>query len=490
MKLIWKKGLYVCSLMVCFLLAGNVARAESEATIKKGVFVDGMDMAGKTREEALETIEAYVDRLEAVKITLTAAGGNLVPFTGEDIGMKWINPEVLDEALSMGSEGNVIERYKTIKDLENGSVNLKLVFDYDMQAINDLLATEAAKYDREAIDFSLKKVGQKFEIAEGTRGYRLDMETSIDIVYDFLTTRWDYTPSILSLDVEILTPRGSVEELEQVKDVLGTYTTTFSLGNTSRVTNVTNGCRLINGVTLYPGDEFSAFDRVLPFTEKNGYAMAGSYLNGKVVDSLGGGICQVTTTLYNAVLLAELEITERYNHSMIVSYVPPANDAAIAESANKNFRFVNTWDTPVYIEGVVNHNKITFTVYGKETRPANRKVTYESEVLEVINPTSDNIRADASKPLGYIATEESAHIGYKAKLWKVVTENGVEVSRTQVNYSKYKMTPRSAVVGVATADPAAQAEIMAAIGTGSIDHVRNVINLLMVQAQHVSISDI
>ena len=99
-------------------------------------------------------------------------------------------------------------------------------------------------------------------------------------------------------------------------------------------------------------------------------------------------------------------------------------------------------------------------------------------MTEVINPPNDTIIADPSQPIGYIVADSSAHIGYKSKLWKVVTENGVQVSRTQVNSSNYKMVPRSATVGTATSDPHAYEEIMAAIGTGSIDHVKNVIAIL------------
>ncbi len=240
-----------------------------------------------------------------------------------------------------------------------------------------------------------------------------------------------------------------------------------------------NGCRLINGTLLYPGDEFSTCDTVTPFTQQNGYYLAGSYLNGKVVDSLGGGICQVSTTLYNAVLLSELEVTERYNHSMIVTYVRPSADAAISDSSGKDFRFVNNTDYPIYIEGYTTPNKeITFNIYGVETRSEGRTVEYVGEVLETIRPESDTIYPDASQPIGYIGSVEGAHIGYKARLWKIVKENGVEVSREVINTSSYKMVPRSAVVGVSTADPNAYNEIMAAIGTGSIDHVRNVIALL------------
>ena len=104
-------------------------------------------------------------------------------------------------------------------------------------------------------------------------------------------------------------------------------------------------------------------------------------------------------------------------------------------------------------------------------------VSFESEVLEVIEPTIDMITADASKPLGYVSTE-AAHIGYKARLWKIVKEGGKEVSREVVNNSKYNVSPRSAIVGVATDEAWKYEEIMAAIGTYDLDHVRTVIGLL------------
>lgn len=235
-----------------------------------------------------------------------------------------------------------------------------------------------------------------------------------------------------------------------------------------------NGCRLLSGITLYPGDEISTLETITPFSEENGYYMAASYLNGQVVDSLGGGICQVSTTLYNAVLQAELEVTERYNHSMIVTYVDPSADAAIAESSGKDFKFKNNLDYPVYIDGYTTPEKqITFTIYGLETRDSGREVIYESEVLERTVPDTEVIYTDASMPVGYCSVQ-SAHVGYKARLWKVVKENGEEVSREQVNSSSYMKAPRSATVGVATEDPGAYNAIMAAVASGSVDQVKAV----------------
>ena len=286
----------------------------------------------------------------------------------------------------------------------------------------------------------------------------------------------DWNGENCSIDLVVTTqePKGSEEDLAKVKDVLGTFTTSYSTSGGARSGNVVNGCNLINGTTLYPGDEFSAYEAVSPFSQENGYYMAASYLNGQVVDSLGGGICQVTTTLYNAVLLSELEVTERYNHSMIVTYVDPSADAAIAESSGKDFKFKNNLEYPVYIEGITTPEKqVTFTIYGVETRDSAREVAYESVILEKTVPDTEVINVDEGQPVGYCSVQ-SAHIGYKAQLWKVVRENGVEVSREQINSSSYMKTPRSATVGVASPDEGARNAILAAVATNSIDEVKAV----------------
>ena len=277
-----------------------------------------------------------------------------------------------------------------------------------------------------------------------------------------------YQDASIDLAIDVTEPKGSVEELQKMTDVLGTFTTSYSTSSSARCKNVENGCRLINGTLLYPGDEFSTYDAIKPFTEANGYYPAGSYQNGKVVDSLGGGICQVSTTLYNAVLLSELEVTERNNHSMIIAYVKPSMDAAIAEAAGKDFRFVNSWDNPVYIEGITEGKQITFTIYGVEQRDPGRVVRYESETLSTTRPDHEIITPTTSQGVGYISVE-SAHIGYTAQLWKVVEENGVEVSREVINKSSYKVSPRSATVGVNTDNPNYAARINAAVASGSID---------------------
>lgn len=446
-----------------------------ENKIESGIYANDMDLSGMTTQEAKDKIEAYVDSFAEAEIILNAVDGGTITTTAADLGLRWGNETILDEAANFGRDGDILQCYKELKDLEYQNKVYTVTFAFDKEKIRTLIEENAEQYNQEAINATMIKTEQGFEITEGKTGVMVDTEASVDTVYDYLTGDWDGEGCVIDLVIVVDEPAGTAEDLAKVKDVLGTFTTSYSTSGGSRSANVANGCSLINGTTLFPGEEFSAYEAVAPFTESNGYYMAGSYLNGQVVDSLGGGICQVSTTLYNAVLLSELEVTERYNHSMIVTYVDPSADAAIAESSGKDFKFVNNTDYPIYIEGSTTSDKqITFTIYGVETRDtANREVIYESVVLERTVPEEEIIYTDESLPVGYCSVQ-SAHIGYKAQLWKVVRENGVEVSREQINSSSYMKAPRSATVGVASADEGARNAILAAVATNSIDEVKAV----------------
>lgn len=475
MKALIKKA--ACFGIVLFLAAclPLPVQAAGESTFISGIYIEDMPLEGKTVAEAEVMVNDYVDGLLGKRITLSLVDGNECVIMPSDIGFRWSNQEILEEAISIGKKGNIVQRYKAEKDLQFENKVYPLVFAVDKNLVKQILEEQCTVYDVEAVNASLSRENDTFVIHQGQTGYKLDVNTSLSLICDYLTDgSWDGQDTSLALAFIEDKPIGTEEELSKVKDVLGSYTTSFSSSGPPRSANVRNGCELINGTTLYPDEEFSTYGIVSPFTSANGYYMAGSYLNGQVVDSIGGGICQVSTTLYNAVLLAELEVTERHNHSMIVSYVEPSADAAIAESAGKDFRFVNNTSAPIYIEGYTTEDKqIGFTIYGEETRAESRSVSYVSEVTSTTYPDTEIIYTNASAPIGSVSVQ-SAHIGYTANLWKVVHENGQEVSREKVNSSSYKVAPRSATVGIATEDPNALNIMMGAIATNSIDYVRDV----------------
>ena len=445
-------------------------------TIMNGIYFDDISMSGKTYDEAVKLIRDKVQSMGDAQITFNSIGEGRVSVTAHELGLEWDDTSLVTDALYAGRSGNIVERYKERKDIEHDRKVYPINVRFDRSIIESIVKEQGDLYNVEAVNATLSKADGDFVITPGTKGEKIDTNASVSRIMSELDC---FTGEDIEIDLVVVEdiPKATEEDLEKIHDVIGTFRTSFKTSNADRSGNVRNGTRLVNGTVLLPGDTFSMYEAVSPFTEENGYYLAGSYLNGMVVESLGGGICQVSTTLYNAVLRAELEVTERHNHSMIVSYVDLSGDAAIS-GTSKDFKFTNNTDYPVYIEGITTEDKqIVFTLYGVETRPSNRTVTYESEQLSETVPEGDKIIVDPSAPLGSISTQ-SAHTGYTGKLWKIVTVDGKEVERTEVNRSTYLPTPRTATVGTATDNPAALAMLQSAIDTGSIDAVKATIGEL------------
>jgi vancomycin resistance protein YoaR len=439
-------------------------------TIMNGIYFDDIDMSGKTYDEAVKLIRDKVRSMSEANITLNSIGGNSVSVTAQELGLAWNDTNLVADALYVGRSGNIVERYKERKDLEHDRKVYPINVEFDRATVEAIVNEQGDRYNVEAKNATLSKADGDFVVTPGTKGEKIDANASVSRIMSNLD---NFTGSDLTIDMVVVEdiPKATAEDLEKIHDVIGRYKTSFKTSNADRSGNVRNGTRLVNGTVLLPGDSFSMYQTVSPFTEENGYYLAGSYLNGMVVESLGGGICQVSSTLYNAVLRAELQVDERHNHSMIVSYVDLSSDAAIS-GTSKDFKFTNNTEYPIYIEGITTEDKqVVFTIYGVETRPSNREVSYESEKISETVPEGDKIIADPSLPLGSISTQ-SAHTGYVGKLWKIVKIDGKETERVEVNKSTYLPTPRTATVGTATDNPAALAMVQAAIASGSIDTVK------------------
>jgi len=155
-------------------------------------------------------------------------------------------------------------------------------------------------------------------------------------------------------------------EAELFKDVLGTFTAKSS-SKKNRDVNLGLACNAINGITMYPGDSFSYNDTLGERTPEKGYKPAGTYVGGETVNTYGGGICQVSSSLYYSVLCAEMEIIERTNHGFLPSYMPRGLDATV-NWGTLDFKFRNNLDYPIRIEATAKGGTTTITIYGTETR--------------------------------------------------------------------------------------------------------------------------
>ncbi len=456
----------------------NTGNPQAEQVICDGVYAENIDLSGMTVSEAESTINDYVESFGDTVITLQAGENHTVTVTAAELGLSWGNPEILSEAAGFGKKGNIVKRYMEMTDLSHENQVYDITFSFDRRLLRTLIAAQSESVDTEAVNPSLAREDGEFIVTPGVKGAELDVYGSVDIVYDYLMEEWNREDASVELSVAVIEPEYTDEDLAKVQDVLASCTTSFSTSDSSRSANVRNACYKVNGTVLYPGEEFSTLATIAPFTTQNGYYAAGSYAGGKVVDSVGGGICQISSTLYNAVLYADLEVTDRSNHAMVVGYVKVGMDATVSEDSGIDFKFRNNTNYPIYIEGYTTPNKrVTITIYGVDERPEGREVSYISDITSTTPPGPEVIYADASQPVGFIDVQPS-HTGYVADVYKIVTENGVEVSREQITHSVYKMTSRSATVGVATSDPTTYAILQSAIATGSVDYVKAVVNQL------------
>ena len=435
----------------------------NEKTIPKGITIEGKDVSGQSVTKATKTVDASLGDSKSTVFKLVA-GDKSVDATGKDLDLCVKNSDVAERAANYGNEGNPLYRYKASKDLESGKgKDFKVSLTAKNASVAKYLEKNKVNLDTKVVNNGLKRENGTFQYVPGTQGKIVDVNQSADKIADYISKGWNGTSSQIELVVETKDPIGSQEELSSVKDCLGSFNTDFSSSAAGRSKNVKNGCSKINGSILYPGETFSVTDAVVPFTAENGYELAGSYENGTTVESYGGGICQVSSTLYNAVIRAELEIVQRNNHSMIVTYVPPSADAAIAEGI-LDFKFKNNQSTPIYIEGYCEGGKIYFNVYGKETRDSNRKIDFVSEVTSQTD-AGISFKYSPELPAGTIKKEQSAHTGYTARLWKVVTVNGQEQSRNVFNNSTYKPGNTIYAIGTAGLSPEGKAAIDSAIAT-------------------------
>ena len=427
---------------------------EGEDTILEGIFIGGVEVGGLTKEEAENAIAVYLQSLKAKSFVLQiedTLGSGEKSVTLSDMSVIWANPEVLEEAVNLAQKGNVIRRYKERKDLENNHREFVIKLRVDKNILIEVLKERLAEFELPAVNASISLPGKdaEFHITESRDGRIVLYEDTAVTLVDYIENEWGFEDGVEFQVLTEITPAAFNTELVKLigRKAMGSFYTTFKSSSGERSANINNAVSKINGVVVYPGQEFSTLAHIAPLTVENGYFEAGSYFGGKLTDSVGGGVCQVASTLYNAVLQAELEVTKRSNHGLTVDYVQLSADAAIAESSNMDFCFRNNTQVPVLLSAYVENKTLIVELYGYDTRSAARTIKYVHEVLEEYEPGEDIYEDDPELPAGTTEVKQKAHKGYKAVLYKNVYLNGSLTERIKVNESIYKAAPKYIAVG-------------------------------------------
>ncbi len=446
--------------------------AQEEAVISDGVFIGEKDVSGMTAEEAEAYVESEVAALAASTITLRM-GDAEVTSTWADLGLTWTNKDLVQEISELGTTGNIVRRYKELKDLENQSANYKIEYALNEKAEEAFVHSLAAFNSEPAEGSICQDDDGTLRVEGGTDGLTLDADATLVSLKKYLAEE-KAGDVVIEATADAEPPQLTASLLGRMTDVLGTASTDYSASSEAWKQNVENGTELINGTLLKPGESFSVTDAVTPFTAGNGYTRAPSCKAGEA-DSYSGGICQVATTLYNAVLESELEVNQRFHHTVTVSYAEPLKDAAIEEDS-MDLVFTNDLDNPVYIVGNASEGTVTFTIYGIETRAANRSIQFVTEVLSQTDaPSAVTLRAVATQSVGYLLQIQTAQEGVHAVLWKQIYYDGVLADMMQEDSSTYSAAPAFYEVGVFSENEELYSAMMAAVESNDLSAVESLI---------------
>ena len=422
---------------------------DDNTIIEEGVFSQGIDLSGKTAAQARTLIDEHFRKISDSQLTVTFSDQQET-IALSDLKLEWDTDSTVQQAAGYAKSGPLIARYKEKIDLKYDNADVPVTYTYDSAAVTTFVTEQIASHDTEPVNASLYREDGEFHVEDDEKGLKTDIEKSVQAICQVLDTQLTDATTAEAI-VEVAEPEITADMLSEIHDRLGTYTTDYSSSSYNRKTNIKVAAGRLNGQLLMPGDSISVSDTILSRNEENGYMMAPQYANGQTEDSYGGGVCQVSTTLYNAVIRAELEIDERSPHSMVVHYVPYASDAAIAEG-NKDFIFHNSTDYPIYIAASADGYELTFSIYGKETRSEDRTIEFISNTISEEYPEA-RIEYDDSQYEGYESTTGSSSPAVTATLTKVIYENGVEVDRILLHTDHYNGQFKTTIKGTRKKEP-------------------------------------
>lgn len=441
---------------------------------KAGVKLIGVDVSGMTPEEATGLVKnAAEKKLKTVAVTISS-GENSWTLDSDAMGMGYDIAEALADGLNFGrgEDDNTV----VITGAGEGEFDAKYTWDRGkiisaLAAMGQSINTEAtAAYAEPVTDWSQE---ERFIYHAGEEGVTLNEEATADAIEKALE-QGEFVCTV-EATVNAVLPGGNIDDLKAATSFIASYTTKFSARRDDEVKqnrkfNIQKAADIINGNTIQPGEEWSFNTVVGPRTYELGWKGANGISGGKEYTiQAGGGICQVSTTLYNALLCANMEIVDRRAHTIPSDYVPVGLDATV-DTRGIDFVWKNNTDMPAYIfakvekvEGSSSRNTITVYVYGK---PLPEGVTYKSrnEIIEEASRQAEAIYTnDASIPTGYQLERVQGHKYYVAEAYQDKYVDGKLAESKLLYTDKYKGNPPEVSIGTGaplasgqTPDPAWQ----------------------------------
>jgi len=398
-----------------------------DALILPKVKIENEDLSGKTKEEA-QTImkDKYSSKVVKKKITIVTGDKKYV-LDYSTLDAKYNTDEAIEQAIDYGHSMNMFQKYKAIKNPVDKQI--KLTFEYSDKSVDKILEEIAKDTNKNPVNATITKMSSgQFTVTNDVIGKQLEkakLKTTIKSKIDGVLSE-----DVINITAPIiqLKPKISAASLKTIDSKISGYTTNFASSTQGRSTNIYLSTESINGTLLMPGDVFSFNGVVGQRTAARGYQTAGVIIGDQLEQGLGGGICQTSSTLYNAMLTTQILSVERIHHTISSGYIPKGQDATV-DYGNLDYKFKNTFKYPIYIEGFISNRNIYFNIYSNSTLT---KRTYEiiNETYALTQPTTQTVQ-DPTMYVGQNENIKTGYPGFKVKISRKTYENG-RVIKTEV----------------------------------------------------------
>ncbi|MFZ5943351.1 MAG: VanW family protein [Bacillota bacterium] len=383
-----------------------------------GVSIQGYQVGGLTRAAARARLLPYIEDVLHQEVLLVAPHKNEIWVTSYDeLGISANLEAALDEGLKAGKKGFLLQRwYEKIRIRQKGyNIPLQLILDEKRARAQILHLTAELHKDPQDAKFVIER--NKVKIQKEIIGVGIDTAAMINSLKNRLVLQG---PLRLEVVIQEVSPSKTEEDLKQLKieGLLGEYTTWFNPSKTNRTQNIRKAAEAIHDYILAPGKEFSFNKIVGPRTKESGYNDAPIILNNQFAQGVGGGVCQVSSTLYNVLLKTNLSVTERHPHSLPIGYVPKGMDAAVVYGM-KDLKFVNNFQGHLLIKAYVGQSTITIKIFG----PSNggNKIEIISFVEKTFNPKT-TIKKRNDLLSGQVIVEQHGTAGYIVRVERIIRD--------------------------------------------------------------------
>lgn len=403
--------------LITTILIGGIGFAEAKR-IMPGTYVLGINLSYLNKEQALEKINQLEKQLNQKTVTIIC-NDKTHTTTYEELGLAINANDTVDKALNLKGALDYLRSHITSKHHE-----IALVLALDSLLIENLanmLADEMVS-DPVNASFHISEDGQVIIIPH-VNGTKIDLSS---LEQDLLRAVVQPNPQVI-LKAIIIEPDVKTQDIESygINGLISNYTTRFT-NDINRTHNIKVAANILNGLIIPPGAVISFNEVIGARTTEKGYRPAGVIIGDRLTEGIGGGICQVSSTLYNAALVANMGIIERHSHSLAVPYVPLGLDAAVAYGI-LDLKLKNNLDTHLYITAQVINSQLTVKIFGDTLTKS--QVQVNSWVTEKIDFNTEYVYDPTLNPEEK-KVEHKGMPGYRTKAARIITSNGVTKTET------------------------------------------------------------